>query len=63
MPEYPQNAKAAHHQGNVLLYAIVGKDGSVESVQLGYPTSTEQQYLGYGAMFDRSLRTATATKD
>ena len=48
---------------NARLSARTGKDGAVESVQLGYPTSTEQQYLGYGAMFDRSLRAATATKD
>ncbi|HEY1731676.1 MAG TPA: energy transducer TonB, partial [Terriglobales bacterium] len=33
MPVYPQNAKAAHHQGTVLLYAAVGKDGSVETLK------------------------------
>jgi TonB family protein len=32
-PEYPQNAKAARHQGNVFLYAIVGKDGSIETLK------------------------------
>ena len=48
---------------NARLSARIGKDGAVESVQLGYPTSTEQQYLGYGAMFDRSLHAATTTKE
>jgi dipeptidyl-peptidase-3 len=46
---------------NAQLSARTGKDGAVESVQLSYPSSTEQQYLSYGAMFDRSLRTATGT--
>jgi dipeptidyl-peptidase-3 len=48
---------------NARLTARIGKDGALESVQLDYPASTEQQYLSYGAMFDRSLRTATATKE
>ncbi|MDB6042294.1 MAG: putative dipeptidyl-peptidase [Gammaproteobacteria bacterium] len=46
---------------NAQLSARTGKDGAVETVQLSYPSSTEQQYLSYGAMFDRSLRTATGT--
>ncbi len=45
---------------NAQLSAHIGKDGAVESVQLSYPNSPEQQYLSYGAMFDRSLRTAGA---
>jgi TonB family protein len=31
-PEYPQNARMAHHQGTVWLYAIVAKDGSIQSL-------------------------------
>jgi dipeptidyl-peptidase-3 len=46
---------------NAELSARTGKGGTVESVQLSYPSSTEQQYLGYGAMFDRSLRTPIGT--
>ncbi len=42
---------------NAQLSTRIGSDGAVESVQLSYPTSTEQQYLGYGEMFDGSLRT------
>ena len=29
-PVYPQNAKLNRHQGTVLLYAILGKDGSIQ---------------------------------
>jgi TonB family protein len=31
-PEYPQNARMAHHQGTVWLYAIIAKDGSVQNL-------------------------------
>jgi dipeptidyl-peptidase-3 len=46
---------------NAQLSARTGEDGAVASVQLSYPSSPEQQYLSYGAMFDRSLSTATRT--
>jgi hypothetical protein len=29
--------------------------GGIEKVWLGYPSSVTQQYLSYGAMYDRSL--------
>jgi hypothetical protein len=32
-------------------------------VQLSYPASAEEQYLSYGAMFDRSLRAAPARRN
>jgi len=32
-PDYPQNAKANNHQGTVWLYAKVGKDGSIRTLQ------------------------------
>jgi periplasmic protein TonB len=32
MPAYPQIAKMAHIQGNVVLHAIISKDGTVEQV-------------------------------
>ena len=34
MPEYPAEAKAARLEGDVLLHAIVGKDGSVQDLGL-----------------------------
>lgn len=40
---------------NARLSPRFGKDGTVEAVQLSYPASAEEQYLSYGAMFDRSL--------
>jgi TonB family protein len=52
MPEYPQNAKAAHHQGNVLLYAIVGKDGSVEMLKPIVATWPELQTAAINAVKD-----------
>jgi TonB family protein len=33
-PEYPAEAKAAHLQGEVLLHAMVGKDGSLQDLEL-----------------------------
>lgn len=33
IPEYPQIAVQARHQGTVLLYAVVGKDGSIQSLK------------------------------
>ena len=38
-PEYPETAKKAHIQGQVVLRAIIGKDGDVESLQIisGHP--------------------------
>lgn len=52
MPGYPQNAKAAHHQGNVLLYAIVGKDGSVEMLKPIVATWPELQTAAMNAVKD-----------
>jgi dipeptidyl-peptidase-3 len=46
---------------NAQLSARLDKDGAIQSVQLSYPASAEEQYLSYGAMFDRSLRAAPAT--
>ena len=45
---------------NAQLSARFDKDGAIQSVQLSYPASAEEQYLSYGAMFDRSLRAAPA---
>jgi periplasmic protein TonB len=38
-PSYPEAAKAAHIQGNVVLTAIIDKDGNVENLQIvsGHP--------------------------
>jgi len=38
-PEYPEAAKKAHIQGQVVLRAIIGKDGDVENLQIvsGHP--------------------------
>jgi protein TonB len=38
-PLYPQIAKAAHVQGTVVLHAIIGKDGTIQQLQLvsGHP--------------------------
>ena len=38
-PEYPEAAKKAHIQGQVILKAIIGKDGNVENLQIvsGHP--------------------------
>ena len=33
-PEYPSAARAAHIQGQVVLHAIIGKDGTVKEVQV-----------------------------
>ena len=33
-PEYPEDAIKAHIDGEVVLYAIIRKDGSVDSIQL-----------------------------
>lgn len=33
-PVYPQEAKSAHIQGNVILHAIIGKDGHIQNVNL-----------------------------
>jgi TonB family protein len=33
MPEYPQSAREARHQGTVWLYAVVGKDGAIQSLK------------------------------
>ena len=46
-PEYPQNAKMNHHQGTVLLYATIGKDGSVQKLK---PLSTGWPELQTSAM-------------
>ena len=40
---------------NSLLVAQFSADGKFESVRLEYPRTVEQQYLGYAAMYDRSL--------
>jgi protein TonB len=38
-PQYPADAKEQHIQGVVLLEAVIGKEGNVESIQLitGHP--------------------------
>jgi len=38
-PEYPEAAKKAHIQGQVVLRAIISKDGDVENLQIisGHP--------------------------
>ena len=33
-PSYPAIARAAHVQGTVVLHAIIGKDGTVQQLQL-----------------------------
>jgi protein TonB len=33
-PEYPEIARAAHREGNVILQAVIGADGHVESVSV-----------------------------
>lgn len=33
-PRYPDDAKAKHIQGTVILHAIIGKDGSVQKLQV-----------------------------
>jgi protein TonB len=33
-PEYPPTARAAHVQGQVVLHAVIGKDGNVKQVQV-----------------------------
>lgn len=35
LPQYPEAAKKAHIQGQVVLRAIIGKDGDVENLQAG----------------------------
>ncbi len=41
-PQYPQIAKNAHIQGTVVLHAIIGKDGTVQHLQVvsGHPMLT-----------------------
>lgn len=33
-PEYPAEARQARLQGTVLIHAVIGKDGSIEDLQL-----------------------------
>ena len=40
---------------NSSLTAEFTADGKIESVHIGYPSSVEQHYLEYGAMYDASL--------
>ena len=43
---------------NPLLTAKVGKDGKVEAVNISYPSDPTRQYLIYGSMYDKGLKTA-----
>jgi dipeptidyl-peptidase-3 len=40
---------------NSKLTAKFSAGGRIQNVTLGYPSSVTQQYLDYGAMYDRSL--------
>ena len=40
---------------NAELTAKMGKDGKIEAVEIGYPADVKEQYLAYGAMYDKSL--------
>ncbi len=40
---------------NAELRAPLGTDGRIQNVELRYPADATQQYLAYGAMYDRSL--------
>ena len=45
---------------NARLTARFDHDGAIQAVHLSYPASAEDQYLSYGAMYDRSLQAAAA---
>ena len=47
---------------NSELKAETGADGKVESVGIGYPEDVKEQYLAYGAMYDKSLRVSQRKK-
>lgn len=37
IPRYPQEARSAHHQGSVVMRAVIGKDGHMKDVQVIRP--------------------------
>lgn len=51
-PTYPPIAKAAHVQGNVILHAIIGSDGSVQNLSVisGPENSNNQWRIGLNAI-------------
>ena len=46
---------------NSELKAKISANGQIESVELGYPADAKEQYLAYGAMYDKSLITGSKT--
>jgi TonB family protein len=40
-PKYPPELRAAHVEGEVILYAIIRKDGTVDSIQLVHSADTQ----------------------
>ena len=47
---------------NSELKAKMGADGMVEGVAIGYPEDVAEQYLAYGAMYDKSLTVSQRKK-
>jgi dipeptidyl-peptidase-3 len=47
---------------NAKLTARLGQDGAVRSVDISYPAGVAQQYLDYGAMYDRGLGASAQIK-
>ena len=50
-PVYPPIAKAAHVQGTVVLHAIIGKDGTIQDLQVisGPPMLSVRARMRYGS--------------
>ena len=40
-PKYPPELRTAHVEGEVILYAIIRKDGTVDSIQLVHSVDTQ----------------------
>jgi len=58
-PKYPQNLVAAHVEGEVTLYAVIRRDGTVDSIQLVRGIDTQLDANSISAFSEWKFEPAT----